>query len=189
MDQYLRRSRFIDADHPKVVAYAAGTVEGATTAIEQAVALFYAVRDGVRYDPYRIRFDADHFRASAVLARGFAFCVPKAVLLAAAARAVGIPSRLRFADVHNHLATPRLRQLMGSDVFRFHGYAELYLDGRWIKATPAFNRSLCDRFDVPPLEFDGRRDALLQPFNRDGSRFLEYVHDHGDFDDLPFGLM
>ena len=28
---------------------------------------------------------------------------------------------------------------MGTDLFVYHGYAELFLDGKWVKATPAFN--------------------------------------------------
>jgi transglutaminase-like putative cysteine protease len=115
--------------------------------------------------------------------------VPKSVLLAALARVVGIPSRLGFADVVNHLASKRLLELMKTDVFAFHGFTELFIEGRWVKATSAFDKKLCERFRVPPLEFDGRNDALLQPFNSDGDQYMEYVRDHGTFADLPFELM
>ena len=109
----------------------------------------------------------------------------KAVALTAAARATGIPSRLGFADVRNHLQSERLRGLMGTDLFVWHGYSTLFVGGRWRKASPAFNAELCARFGVPPLDFDGTRDALLHAFAGDGSQYMEYVHEHGVYTDLP----
>jgi transglutaminase-like putative cysteine protease len=123
--------------------------------------------------------------SSNVLARGRGYCVAKAGVLAATARAIGIPSRLGFADVRNHLATPRLLEMMGTDVFYYHGYAELRLVDRWVKATPAFNVELCERFGVEPLEFDGRNDSVFQPYDTGGRRHMEYVNDRGTRDDMP----
>jgi len=120
-----------------------------------------------------------------VIARGRGYCVAKATVLAAAARALEIPSRLGFADVRNHLATPRLREQMGTDVFYYHGYTELHLDGRWVKATPAFNIELCQRFGVKPLEFDGREDSIFHPLDAEGRQHMEYLHDRGTRDDVP----
>ncbi len=157
--------------------------------MDKAVALYYAVRDGIRYDPYYIDLRPGAMRASAVLKRGSGFCVAKAVVLAAAARTHGIASRLGFADVRNHLTTERMRRAMRTDLFVFHGYAELLVEGRWVKATPAFNISLCERFDVTPLEFDGRRDSLFQQYDREGNRHMEYVRDRGHFSDLPLDEM
>lgn len=123
--------------------------------------------------------------ASFALAAGESYCVPKATLLAACARHCGIPARIGLADVRNHLSTPRLLALLKSDVFAMHGYTELYLNGRWVKATPAFNQQLCEVFDVPPLEFDGLHDSVFHAFNRQGQRSMEYVVDHGQFADVP----
>jgi transglutaminase-like putative cysteine protease len=184
-EAYLRPTRFLDADHPRVIDFARASAEDRTGAVEQAPALYSAVRDGIRYDPNHIDLRPDAMRASSVLARGTGFCVTKAILLAAAARALGIPSRLGFADVRNHLTTERMHRAMGTDLFVFHGYAELYLEDRWVKATPAFNRTLCDRFDVAPLEFDGRHDSLFQQADRRGNRYMEYVRDRGPYADLP----
>ena len=152
---------------------------------EKAVALYYAVRDQFRYDPYRIDLRPEAMKASAILSRGYGFCITKATLLAAAARAHGIPARLGFADVRNHLNTERLRRSMGTDVFVWHGYAELSIGGSWVKAAPAFNRSLCERFGVPTMDFDGIHDTLFQPFDQDGNQYMEYIRDHGHFSDLP----
>jgi transglutaminase-like putative cysteine protease len=183
---YLRPTQFIDSDAPAVAEYARSTIGDAATDVERGGRLYYAVRDPIRYDPYAIGFDLSAYKASAVLAAQVGFCIQKAILLAAVARAVGIPSRLGFADVRNHLTTERLRKLMGTDVFAFHGYTELYLDGRWVKATPAFNRSLCERFKVRPLEFDGKSDSVFHPFDTEGRKHMEYLRDHGHFADFPF---
>jgi transglutaminase-like putative cysteine protease len=177
-------TRTMDSDHPAIVSFARTHAQGANDR-EKAVALYLAVRDQIRYDPYRIDLSDHGMTASTVLAQGFGWCVPKAVLLAAVARAAGIPARLGFADVKNHLSTEKLRQTMKTDVFAWHGYTELWLDGAWRKATPAFNIGLCDKFGLLPLEFDGVNDSLYHAFDRAGRQHMEYVNDHGAFDDLP----
>ncbi|MDH3368310.1 MAG: transglutaminase family protein [Gemmatimonadota bacterium] len=182
---YLVPTGFLDADHAAVVAFATGAARSAADAIERATALYYAVRDRIRYDAHDIDLRPEAMRASSILARGAGFCVAKAVVLAAAARALEIPSRLGFADVRNHLATESMRRAMGTDLFVFHGYAELWLQGRWVKVTPAFNKALCERFGVAPLEFNGRHDSLFQQVDRDGKRYMEYVCDRGQCADLP----
>lgn len=178
---------FVDADHPAVKEFAESATRGAQTDRERAVALYHAVRDGIWYDPYTASENPEDYRASAVVAAGRAYCIPKAVLLCAAGRAVGIESQLGFADVRNHLNTEKLRERMGDlDVFPWHGYTLFKLDGRWVKATPAFNAELCARFNVTPLDFDGEHDALLQAYTDDGRAYMEYVRDRGIYDDLPF---
>jgi transglutaminase-like putative cysteine protease len=180
----LAATPLVDSDHPAVRDFAARHAQG-TDARERAVALTLAVRDGFRYDPYRIDLSDDGMRASAVLAAGHGWCVPKATLLVAAARAAGIPARLGFADVRNHLSTERMRQVMKTDLFIWHGYADLWLGGAWRKATPAFNLSLCERFGLKPLDFDGHADSIYHPFDRSGRRHMEYVNLRGSFADLP----
>ena len=186
---YLDPTFYLDSDSPDVADFARATASPGNTAPERAVRLYYAARDGIRYDPFQIAFRPEEFRASAVLKRGWGFCVPKAVLLAAAARAIGIPGRLRFADVKNHLTTERLREKMGSDLFIFHGYTELFLDGRWVKATPTFNIGLCRKAGVPPLDFDGRNDAVFHAFDGEGKKYMEYVKDRGTYSDLPYDVL
>lgn len=185
-DRYLRPTYALDYEHPDVRRFAEETVAGASTARERAVALFYAVRDRIRYTPYDVDLSPEAMRASAVLAAGKGFCIPKAVLLSASARAVGVPSRLGFADVRNHLASRRLLELMGgTNVFAWHAFSEFWLDGRWVKATPAFNIELCERFGVRALEFDGISDALFHPYDTTGRKHMEYIRDRGSYDDLP----
>lgn len=183
--QALQATETIDCDHGRVATFAFEVVEGATTARDRAVGLYYAVRDGIRYDPYAIDLSLYGMRASTTLAAGRGWCVPKAVLLAACCRAVGVPARLGFADVKNHLSTERLRQLMKTDIFYWHGYTAIHIDGRWLKATPAFNVELCQRFHLKPLEFDGTADSIYHPFDQLGNAHMEYIRYRGEFSDLP----
>ncbi len=184
-ETFLEPAEYVDSGAPGIVAFARRVCEGATDDVTKAVRLYYAIRDGIVYTPYVDFTSPETFRASACLARGSGFCVAKAALLAAAARASGIRARVGFADVRNHLTTPRLRQLMGTDVFYYHGYTELYLGGKWVKATPAFDRGLCERFGVRPLDFDGLEDSLFHPHDVAGRRHMEYVRDRGPSADVP----
>ncbi len=153
MQSYLQSGRFVDSDHPVVVEFAEKSRGNSAKPRDQAVALYYAVRDGVRYNPYVFSRDPQTLKASHALQQGESYCV--------------------------------LLEALRSEVFAMHGYTELYLEGRWVKATPAFNRALCRAFDVAPLEFDGVADSVFHPFNRQGERYMEYLADHGQFADLP----
>ncbi len=185
----LRPSRFVDSAAPEVVAFARCAVGAAESHVDKAQQLYVAVRDGLRYNPFIVEHDPQSFTASHTLKSGFGFCVTKAAVLAAVARAEGIPARLGFADVRNHLTTPKLQRLMGTDVFAYHGYAELWLGDRWVKATPAFNASLCVRARIRPLDFDGENDSIYHPFDLDGRRHMEYLRHRGVFLDIPFDAM
>lgn len=183
---WLAATEFIDHQHPAVRAFTAEAIGGSSDPREQAVKLYYAVRDQIRYDPYLFSMERGNFSASATLAAGAGYCIPKAVLYAAGLRSLGIPARPGFADVKNHLSTEKLTRLMGTDIFAWHGYVTVWLDGRWVKATPAFNIEMCERFGVLPLEFDGYSDSLMHPYNSSNQRHMEYVKQRGEFDDLPY---
>jgi len=189
LSSYLTPTKIIDSDHDSVRDLALRITTGGTEPEEVAVKLYYAVRDMIRYDPYSPFYLPEHYRASYVLKRGRSFCVPKASLLCALGRARGIPSRVGFAAVRNHLTTKQLSDFMGSDLFVWHGFVEFYLNGGWIKATPAFNRELCERHHVSPLEFNGREDSLFQPYNLEDRKFMEYVGFHGSYADVPVDMI
>jgi transglutaminase-like putative cysteine protease len=183
---YLQPARYVDSDAPVIVEFAQRICSNqAGDDVAKAIGLYYAVRDGIVYTPYFDFRSEDTYRASTCLTRGSGFCVAKAALLAAAARVVGIPARVGYADVRNHLCTPRLRALMGTDIFYYHSYADLFLRDKWVKATPAFDRGLCDRFGVRALEFDGSEDSLMHPYNDRGRRHMEYLSDRGARADVP----
>jgi transglutaminase-like putative cysteine protease len=177
---------FIDSDDAGVQEFTRQVTAGAVDDVSRAVKLYYAVRDGILYDPYYGGAARRYFRAGDCLRAKRGFCIPKAALLAAAARCVSIPARVAFADVRNHLATKKVLELIGGDLFIWHSYTELHLEGRWVKATPAFNLSLCQRFGVHPLEFDGRHDSLFHEFDQAGRKHMEYVKDRGHYIDVPY---
>jgi transglutaminase-like putative cysteine protease len=183
---YLQPTFFLDYDTREVAAFATAVCVGHTTPTAKATALYYAVRDQIKYDPYDLQYLRSAMRASAILRKKSGYCVSKAVLLTALGRQQQIPCRLGFADVTNHLSTARLREMMGTDLFIYHGYTEMFLNDRWVKATPAFNLSLCTRFNVQPLDFDGTADSIFHENNTLGQKHMEYVRDHGHFADLPF---
>lgn len=186
IQEYLKSTFYLDYYATEVSDFADYACTSSESPVEKAVALYYAVRDEIRYDPYLQQFSRPAMRASAVLTKKTGFCITKAILLAAAARYHGIPSRLGFADVTNHMSTPRLKKAMGTDLFIYHGYTEMLLNDKWVKSTPAFNLSLCTRFNVKPLEFDGKEDSIFHEFDNLGQKHMEYVRDHGHFSDLPF---
>ena len=183
---YLTPTSIIDSDHSSIMAYASTiTASAGDDPVKKAVALFYAVRDNIRYDPYTPFYLPEHYRASNILKNGRGFCVCKASLLCALGRAAGVPTRVGFADVRNHLATRQLVELMGSDLFVYHGFNEFYLNDKWVKATPTFNTELCNRHHVPPIEFNGLEDAIFHAFNLENKKHMEYLTYHGSYADIP----
>lgn len=182
----LRPGTFIDSDHPTIIARLESLLDPSSDDMSKALTLYYHVRDGLRYNPYSIATRPERYLASTTLASGEGWCVTKALVLAALCRAAGIPARVGYADVRNHLSTQRLRQSMQTDIFYFHGYTSLYLNDRWVKATPAFNIELCEKFGLRPLAFDGLKDSLYHEFDVAGNRHMEYLNDRGEYLDLPY---
>ena len=175
----------VDSEHPKVVQFARQHAQGGSDR-ERAVALYYAVRDQVRYDPYGTPLVPEAYVASTTLLQRHGYCVNKSGLMAALARAAGIPARVGYADVRNHMTTKKLSERMGTDIFYFHGYTDLWLQDRWVKATPVFNIELTDKFRLKPLEFDGREDSIYHPIDQDGRRHMQYLAFRGVYADVPF---
>ena len=184
--QYLSSTEIIDSDNQSIIDYASDVLKNTKDdPISKAIKLYYAVRDVIWYDPYLPFYRPEHYRASHVLKKGRAFCIGKASLLCALGRVCGIPSRVGFATVRNHLATRQLIEFLGTDLFVYHGFVEFYLADHWVKATPAFNIELCRKHKVLPLEFNGREDSIFHPFNTEKKQFMEYVDDHGTYADIP----
>lgn len=184
--EYLKPGRFIDSDARNVIEFAQEAAGNTGDARERAIRVYLAVRDDVLYDPYVAYADPGNYRASTILERKRGYCVSKASLLAAAVRAIGVPARVGYADVKNHMTSERLHEKIGTDTYRWHSYTEMFLEDRWVKATPAFNLTLCQRLGVHPLEFDGRSDSLFQEYDPNGRRHMEYLLDRGNFADVPF---
>ncbi len=185
MERYLRPTPTIDCGNDSIKRKAENLSKGQQGVAGKAKSLFYFVRDEIEYTPLVPLDLFEHYQASKTLERGKGFCVEKAALLAAFARAVGIPARLHLADIRNHLVPDRLKELMGTDLFSYHGYSELYIEGKWVKATPAFDLRMCQKNRIIPVEFDGKNDAMFHSHNLDGKLHIEYVQDHGHYVDVP----
>jgi len=186
LEEYLKPTLTIDCETRSIKEKALELTKGQKGTAEKAKSLFYFVRDEIKYNPYSPRHFPEHYRANTILDRGEGYCVQKAVLLAALARAVGIPARLGFADIRNYLPMGNLAEVMGTNLFVYHGYDELYIKGRWIKATPTFDLKMCRENRIIPVEFDGKKDAMFHSHNLDGKLHIEYVHHHGHYQDLPW---
>jgi hypothetical protein len=190
LQELLAPTEHIDHESPIVREFVEKTLAGADHDQESAaIALYYACRDKLRYEVYGNDLSKAGMKASVVIDRGFGFCIHKSLAYAATLRAIGIPSRVVYGDVRNHLASPRLRELVGGDVFRFHSLTQVYLNGKWLKATPVFTKMLCKLYKITPLDFDGRSDAVYHPFDEDGRQHMEFLHWHGEFDDFPYELV
>lgn len=186
ISQYLLPGKFIESDDPAIVEFAHNTIGNVTDELAMSLRLFYKIRDDILYDPYLPMADPSSYSGKVALATGRGWCVPKSALLTACARAVGIHARPGYADVKNHMSTPKMRAVMGSDVFAWHSYTDLFLNGKWVKATPAFNKTMCDRFGLKPLDFDGKTDSLFHEFDQAGNQHMEYIKERGTFQDVPF---
>ena len=183
--EFITPTQVIESTHPAIIEFTQRHCEGVDSVVEQAVTLYYAVRDGIRYNPYRIDLTILGMKASTTLLMKRGWCVSKAVLLAACCRSLGIPARLGFADVRNHLSTHQLWKRMGTNIFYWHGYTDMLLHDTWVKTTPIFDRWLCQKFHVVPLEFDGQHDSLLHAYDHEGRQHMEYIHHRGLYSDLP----
>jgi transglutaminase-like putative cysteine protease len=188
---FLAPTEFVDSNSPEIREFVGRSLSdaGDLSETEKAIRLFDAVRDQIRYNPFDIGTTPDEYRVSRIVGKSSNYCVPKAILLTAALRAADIPAAVGFADVRNHLNSPKLAELMGTDLFIYHGYVAVWLDGRQFKVTPAFNTEMCERFGVKPLIFDGRSDALFHEFDSHSRRHMEYVNDRGWFADPPIGQL
>lgn len=189
MTQYCEASATVDSDNPAVIEFARRNIGSSLDPKGQAISLYYAVRDGIRYDPYTLDLSINGLKASTTLSVLRGWCVSKAIVLAACCRVMKIPARLGFADVRNHLTTARMRSIMKTDVFYWHGYTSIFLDGQWVKATPAFNIELCEKFRLRPLEFNGMTDSIYHPFDLEGNMHMEYLQYRGEFADVPLNDM
>lgn len=189
INRYLVPTSYFDYEHPSVQEFAHEVGQGISDPIELAVAFYFAVRDQIRYNPYVFSSESETLSASYTLQKKETYCIPKAVLLGALARSRGIPARLGLADVRNHIASPQFVAFLRSNIFAMHGYIELYLENKWVKATPAFNIGLCGIMGVAPLDFNGREDSIFHEFTTDGQQHMEYLKEYGTFEDVPLDFI
>ncbi len=189
IDHALKPSACANSDHPKIVELAAKITADAGDNNQKAVQLFEYVRDAIVYSPYTPFFLPEHYLATTTLERGKGFCVQKSVVLVALLRAAGIPARLVFADMVNHRAQPHIIEMLGINLFTYHCYVEMWLDGQWLQVTPSFDQETCDKHGFPLVVFDGHNSSTLPPVDHQGRKFVEYTKHFGSFLDVPMEPM
>lgn len=189
MTAYLSSTWFLDYESAPIQEWIGDLKTSDLSEQEKAVACYLKVRDGWRYNPYQISFKKEYWKASEIIQRAEGHCIDKSILLVVGLRALNIPARLHLAKVKNHIAVERLIEKLGTNELTPHGMVDLYINDKWLKASPAFNASLCEKCDVAPLEFDGQNDSIFQEYNREGKAFMEYLEDYGHFADLPFNFI
>lgn len=182
---YLAPTYFFDYEHERIQALISDLNVASLSDKEKAKLLYLKVRDSWRYNPYSLSFSKEKYRASEIAKKTTGHCIDKSIVLIACLRAVGIPARIHLAKVKNHIGAERLIQKFGTNELTNHGMVNAYLNGKWLKLSPAFNATMCSLFRVAPLEFDGENDSVLQEFNEEGTLFMEYLEDYGHFEDVP----
>lgn len=186
---YLNASYFFDFEDESIQALIAPFQSDALSEKEKAIALYTKVRDDWKYDPYSISLSKETYRASNIANKPNGNCVEKSIVLIACLRGLGIPARLHLGKVKNHIAVERLTEKFGSNELTPHGMVNVFLNDKWLKISPAFNASLCERLNVDPVDFDGETDSFLQQYDSEGSQFMEYTDDYGHFEDVPVEFM
>jgi len=187
MESYLRETTYLNYSHPSIGEFVKD-INIDLSKKEIGVQLYFLVRDSFLYDPYHLNISHEGLKASNVLGKKRAWCVEKASLLATCARKFGIPSRLGYAIVTNHIGVEKLTSYLKREEIVFHGYVELYLENKWVKCTPSFDKQICRIANVTPLDWDGLQDSMFQEFDK-GKKFMEYLHFYGEFEDVPIKLM
>ncbi|OLS22386.1 MAG: hypothetical protein HeimC2_29660 [Candidatus Heimdallarchaeota archaeon LC_2] len=189
MQEYLRETEFFDVNSKFIQDTIRNLELDGLSDIEVAKKLFYHVRDSIRYSIKPVNLEKITYTASHVLQQERSFCIPKAIALGTLARAAGIPSRIHFVDFINHRLSDDLQKMWGTKVMAAHCYTELYLDNKWVKATPALDKAICDRHNFKTVEFDGYTDALLHKVDRSGNPHAEYIKDRGTQSDMSLRLV
>ncbi len=180
---YTEATEFFDYHSDNIQALIADLRDADTQT--QITELYLKVRDGWRYNPYDIGINKEHYIASHLVEKKEGHCIDKAIIYIAGLRALGIPARLHLAKVSNHIATEQLEKMIGSNELAPHGFVDVYYNGKWAKCSPAFNKELCERYNVDSLTFDGTTDSIIQEYNRENKKFMSYLDDYGYFNDVP----
>lgn len=187
--KYLESSYYFDFENESVQKLISEFKNGSLSDKEKAIGMYTIVRDNWKYDPYSISLLKEKYKSSHIAQKQSGNCVEKSILLIACLRALEIPARLHLGKVKNHIAVERLIEKFGSNELTPHGMVNVFLDNKWLKMSPAFNKSLCEKMNVEPLEFDGENNSFLQQYNSSGTRFMEYIDDYGSFEDVPLDFM
>ena len=187
MEEYLKETPFLNFNHLNFDILL-NNIDNSMSKKGIAIELYYLIRDSYTYDPYHLDLRNEGLKASNIITKKRAWCVEKSILLAACARRFDIPSRLGYAIVVNHIGVEKLIHYLKRKEIVFHGYVELFIEGKWVKCTPSFDKKICRIANVQPLNWDGENDSMFQEYEKE-TMFMEYIHHYGSFSDVPIELM
>ncbi len=173
MARWLEATEYIDKNHPRIRGLALQLTEDVVGDREKAVAIFRYVRDRVAFGWAGAFYD---MKASETVAAGKGYCQTKTTLFLALLRAARIPARAVFVDIDAEVLRGLTRP---PGPYVDHVYAEVWLDGRWVRTDsyivdqPLFERAVAklraeDRalgYGVHidgAIDWDGRNDRFVQ---------------------------
>lgn len=184
LDQYLQASDYLDADHPLVVKQAKALTEGSRTDAEKVGKIYRYVRD-MPYDileSFRYLAQGKH-RASDVLEAGHAFCMGKASSFVSLCRAVGVPARIGFQQLHcpdKEFMSEEVRQLWRDRPLPWHSLGEAFVNGQWLKLDATIPANVAKAKGKPYLrDYDGATDipTVEGPIVKEIGSFPDYPED------------
>ena len=187
--KYLKTTYYFDYESDEIQKLIQEFKTDTLTPKEKAKQVYLKIRDQWRYNPYRISLNKNSYKASVISKKTETHCIDKSILLIASLRGLKIPAKIHLAKVKNHIGVERLVEKFGTNEISPHGMVDLVLDGKWLKASPAFNIELCHKCNVNPLEFDGEKDSIFQEFDNSGNKFMQYLEDYGSFEDVPLDFI
>jgi transglutaminase-like putative cysteine protease len=123
---FLKPTRYINSDHPEIIAASRRLTSGLADDRAKAVAIFKFVRDTIRFGFAAGFYDQT---ASEVLERGIGFCNTKSTLFVALLRAAGIPARQVFVDIDARILAGLLDT---GTTYVDHSYTEVRIGERWV---------------------------------------------------------
>lgn len=189
LEFFLEPAEGIQCAHPEVLALARQVARGSHNDVEAAGRLFEYVRDTVRYSVQVPYAPMEQYLALNTLQRGWGYCVQKSAVLVALARALGIPARLGLADIENHILPPAMVHMLGSNIIYYHCFAEWWIGGQWLKATPSFDRQLCTERGWRLVEFVPGANLMLPETDLAGNPHVSYIRYHGWRQGVPLEEM
>lgn len=188
-NEFLKETSFFNYSHASIQEIIKPYPSSKLNKTDIAIQLYYKIRDEWRYNPYRISFVKEHYQSSFIAKKSDGHCIEKSILLISCLRALDIPARLHLAKVKNHIGVEKFIEKFGNDEITPHGMVDIYLNNKWVKVSPAFNKDLCDKLNVHALDFDGKNDSLFHEFDKAGNTFMLYLEDYGSFADVPLDFI
>lgn len=157
MTDFLKASPIVDINDSKIKRLARTAVKGQKTPAEKADALRKYVTDYIENKSMDVGFAT----ASEVARTKQGDCTEHGVLLAALARAAGLPAR----GVSGIVEIPKGYLDEGKHAFGYHMWTQVNIGGQWVDIDGALRQTDCDvthiALSLMPLNEEGMVDSLV----------------------------